>query len=256
MSMRAQNNFVVRAPTLMVILIMGSRSLSMNPTSTAHLSNLLGLPTFPKLIVFDLDMCLWRPEMYTLDQIPTASDRVFGQLIKSSTSSEGCIGVKSGYDTIKLFPDALAVLQEYQLDYFPPTTRIAAASSADTPRAVRIGRAAMELIEVLPGVSMRNVFAKGWPKGFEGNMQIGRSPPLSENKAATHFPLLKESCGIHYEEMVFFDDCNWGDHVGNVERSHGVVGQRTPRGLTRSEFNLCLRNFAQKQALKTNVSSD
>jgi magnesium-dependent phosphatase 1 len=65
----------------------------------------------------------------------------------------------------------------------------AAASSADTPLAVSIGRKAMTMLEVAPGVTVRQVFALGWPEGFEGNMQIGRTSPLSSDKAHTHFPI-------------------------------------------------------------------
>ena len=61
---------------------------------------------------------------------------------------------------------------------------------ADTPLAVSIGRKAMSMLEVDAGVTVRQVFAKGWPEGFEGNLQIGRSPPLSSDKAVTHFPIL------------------------------------------------------------------
>lgn len=32
----------------------------------------------PKLVVFDLDMCVWEPEMYTLNKIPTPADAVRG----------------------------------------------------------------------------------------------------------------------------------------------------------------------------------
>ena len=128
-----------------------------------------------------------------------------------------------------------------------PGVRIAAASSADTPLAVEIGKAAMNLIEILPNVSMKKVFSKGWPDGFEGNMQIGRTPPLSSDKSKTHFPILKEKTQIEYEDMLFFDDCLWGDHCGNVERlCEGVVTQRTPRGLHEREWQLALEKFDKK----------
>ena len=35
---------------------------------------------FPSLVVFDLDECVWSPEMYTLTKVPTAKDAVRGQL--------------------------------------------------------------------------------------------------------------------------------------------------------------------------------
>ncbi len=199
----------------------------------------------PRLVVFDLDMCMWSPEMYELSVVPDASSVIKGNL---ADGQEGCIAVTSGHDRIKLFPDALKILQEFYEGKFGDEMRIAAASSADTPQAVQIGRAAMDLLEVSPGVTMRSVFNKGWPEGFEGNMQIGRTPPLSSNKAETHFPILRDSTGIPFDKMIFFDDCNWGNHCANVERMcPGVVTMRTPRGLQMSEFRRCMELYEKKE---------
>jgi len=198
----------------------------------------------PKLVVFDLDMCLWHPEMYSLSSIPDASkDAVRGKL--NDKGDEGVVGVRSGRDVITLFPAALKVLQAIHEGQYPGM-RIAAASSADTPLAVRIGRTALDILEVAPGVSVRQVFASGFEAGFDGNMQIGRSPPLSSHKDKTHFPLITQHTGIDYSEMLFFDDCNWSDNVGEVERL-GVAGTRTPKGLQWSEWLLGLELYAAKR---------
>ena len=166
----------------------------------------------PPLIVFDLDNCLWAPEMFELREVPTQESRVMGKI--TPTGEEGCIGVRSGHHVIRLYDDARTILRDYYLGTgFLPETRLAAASSADTPLAVSIGRAAMGLIEILPSVTMRDVFAKGWPAGFESNLQIGRSPPLSSDKAATHFPILQAATKTAYADMIFFDDCNWGGEL-------------------------------------------
>jgi len=163
------------------------------------------LRVYPGLVVFDLDMCVWSPEMYTLDAVPTPKDAHRGQL---NGKGEGVVAVSSGYEDIRLFPAALKVLQDfYTGDVYPASMRIAAASSADTPRAVAIGRAAMGILEILPGVTMRQCFAKGWPAGFEGNLQIGRSPPLSSDKAATHFPILQRETGVPYNKVRVFPLC-------------------------------------------------
>ena len=181
--------------------------------------------------------------MYTLSDIPQSGDAVRGKL--GELGVEGVISVKSGYDQIRIFPAALKILQDYYTEQFPPTMRIAAASSADTPLAVEIGRAAMGILEVLPGVTLREVFAKGWPQGFGGNLQIGRTPPLSANKAETHFPILKKETNIDYDKMIFFDDCNWGDHCSKVSVL-GVTTQRTPRGLQQREWLQCLTLYNQR----------
>lgn len=200
----------------------------------------------PELAVFDLDMCCWSPEMYSLSVVPDASkDAVRGKL--NENGDEGVVGVKSGREVIALFPDALKVLQAFHEGKYPGM-RIAAASSADTPLAVRIGRTALGILEVAPGVTVRQVFATGWPEGFEGNMQIGRSPPLSAHKNKSHFPLIKQHTGIEYNQMLFFDDCNWSDNVAEVERGcPGVVGVRTPNGLQWDEWIRGLQLFAARQ---------
>jgi magnesium-dependent phosphatase 1 len=200
----------------------------------------------PELAVFDLDDCLWSPEMYTLNDVPTANDCITGSL---GVSGEGIIAVRSGHHEIRLFPDALLVLQKIYLGEYPKM-RIAAASSADTPLAVRIGRTSMCLLEILPGVTMREVFDQGWPDGFEAHLQIGRSTPLTSNKSETHFPILRRETNIPYHKMIFFDDCNWSDHVAMVSRAcPGVIAQRTPRGLQEAEWQQALSMFANAQLL-------
>jgi magnesium-dependent phosphatase 1 len=201
----------------------------------------------PLLVVFDLDDCLWSPEMYTLSHVPSSKDTLTGSL---GHYSEGVVAVQCGSecvsDQVRLYPDALTVLQRIYLGEYPDV-RIAAASSADTPLAVRIGRACMSLLEVLPGVTVRDVFDLGWPDGFQGHLQIGRTAPLTSDKSKSHFPILRQVTNIPYDRMVFFDDCNWSDHVEMVTRvCKGVVGQRTPRGLQLAEWERALATYAAR----------
>ncbi|KAK7253793.1 Acid Phosphatase [Aureococcus anophagefferens] len=156
----------------------------------------------PELIVLDLDDCVWHPEMYTLDDMPSTPIR--GDL---NARGEGVVGVKSGLETIRLFPGALRALQECHDGAHDPS-RLAVASSADTPRAASIAHAALSILEVVPGVTVRDVLCRGWPAGFEDHIKIGRAPPLSSDKSKTHFPLLREATGVDYDGMLFFDDSN------------------------------------------------
>lgn len=142
-----------------------------------------------------------------------------------------------------------------------PGVRIAAASSADTPLAVSIGKKSMSMLEIFPNVTMRDVFAMGWDDGFEGNIQIGRTHPLSSDKSKTHFPILHRETGIAYDKMVFFDDCNWGDHCSNVAAAcPGVITQKTPTGLQEIEFFQALSMYDAKysetavESLKTKIN--
>ena len=47
----------------------------------------------------------------------------------------------------------------------------------------------IHLLTVIPGVTLRQCFAKGWEEGFEGNLQIGRTPPLSSDKAGAYLAI-------------------------------------------------------------------
>jgi magnesium-dependent phosphatase 1 len=187
--------------------------------------------TVPKLIVFDLDMCMWSPEMYELSSKP--SKEVRGSL--NNEMGEGVVGAKelTRGETVTLFPGALLALQElYQLKEFS-NTKVAAASSGEEPS---YSHACLDMLEILPNVKMRDVFSF---------FAIGRTKAcgnLTSDKR-THFKKIREESGIDFQEMLFFDDCNWGDHVGTIEKYHGVIGQRTPRGLTVSEWRSALKRF-------------
>ena len=155
----------------------------------------------PQLCVFDLDACLWDKEMFEMGAVPGPSDAVRGDLNGRGT---GTVGVMSDGDKISLHPGALTALQEHA-DGKYPGMRVALASSANTPFAVKIGRASLKLLEVLPGVTVWDVLMRDWD-GVDVN-QIGRQPPLSPNKAQTHFPRLREATGVPFDHMLFFDDC-------------------------------------------------
>lgn len=121
----------------------------------------------------------------------------------------GVLGVKSGRSVVRLFPGALAAIEQVYSGKLGSSVKLAVASSADTPRAVEIANACISLLEVAPGVTFRQALQNGWPDGFSGNLQIGRSFPLSGHKHKSHFPILKDATKIPYNQMLFFDDCNW-----------------------------------------------
>ncbi|OUS42280.1 hypothetical protein BE221DRAFT_202215 [Ostreococcus tauri] len=163
-----------------------------------------------------------------------------------------------GRHVIRIHPGALRAMQAFARGECG-TMRMAAASSADTPLATRIGRSALDQLEILPGLTARAAFAIGWPEGFEGNLQIGRSPPLSSDKSATHFPILRRETGAPYDEMLFFDDCGWEDHCERVARrcvearsGLGPVTVRTPRGCRVEEY---ARGLALYDARARKISS-
>uniref|UniRef100_A0A7R9T3M6 Uncharacterized protein n=1 Tax=Ostreococcus sp. 'lucimarinus' TaxID=242159 RepID=A0A7R9T3M6_9CHLO len=119
----------------------------------------------PELTVFDLDACTWDKEMFELREIvdPTRSRR--GSL--GPDCGEGVVAAMSGNTPIALHPGALRAFQQIWLGTLETLeTRAAAASSADTPLAVRIGRSALDVLEVFPGVTVRQSRLKLCRPGF------------------------------------------------------------------------------------------
>ena len=194
--------------------------------------------------------------MYEMPALPDQTVR--GNLNGRGT---GIVGVMSGRNQISLHAGSLQALQDHA-DGKHGSMKVAFASSADTPFAEKIGRASLKMLEVLPGLTVWDlVVGRDWD-GRDVN-QIGRQPPLSSNKAASHFPRLKDLTGIRYDQMLFFDDCNWGDHCGMVaagcrepDTRQGPAVVRTPNGLGLKEWDEGLRVYArQAEHLASKASS-
>ena len=74
----------------------------------------------PKLLIFDLDACLWSPEMFELGAAPTTYDADAG-------------GVRAGSEVVRLFPGALTVLRRLITDPALNNIKVAVASSTTEP---------------------------------------------------------------------------------------------------------------------------
>eukprot|EP00941_MAST-03F_sp_MAST-3F-sp1_P002155 g2155.t1 len=183
----------------------------------------------PSLVVFDLDMTLWNPEMYILRGEPNQPVREDGL--------DYVVGASNGTQTVKIFPGARLALNELKSKPEFKNVKIAAASSTEEPD---FAFAALSTIELKPGLPLRDVF---------DYVQIGRHGKLSSDKR-THFALLKSESGFEYSQMLFFDDCNWEDHVALLDKQIGLCGYRCPRGLTEKEWRAGLRAFSDRQTIK------
>jgi hypothetical protein len=91
------------------------------------------------MVVFDLDMCLWSPEMFELPSLPTQQVLAQGRCVGLRCAPRG--------PTVELFPGALHALCELLTQPEWRGTRIAAASSSLEPtysfaclRAIEVSR--------------------------------------------------------------------------------------------------------------------
>jgi len=150
----------------------------------------------PTMIVFDLDDCLWRPEMYTLrskPSIPIEGDLDPDWKKLGKPREVGTVGMKVPHGpTVRLFVGARLALRELALNPRYRGIILGAASSSEEPE---FSRVCLESIEVLPGLTLRQMIAYD---------QIGRTGDLTPRKT-THFKLLQRDSGVEYEEMLFFD---------------------------------------------------
>lgn len=121
-------------------------------------STALGAPSFPPLLRTTASMILildcmspyvvfciaesnavlygrWDQEMFELSEVVDTANPIMGPL---GDAGEGVVGARSGREVIRLHPGALFALQRFHAGQYPGM-RAAAASSADTPKAERIG---------------------------------------------------------------------------------------------------------------------
>ena len=178
----------------------------------------------PKLIVFDLDACLWHPEMFELSSAPTKYDASAG-------------GVRAGRDCVKLFPGALKVLKRLTDPTFS-SCKIAVASSTTEPR---YAATCLEQLVVSIG-----------DDGLHEDPHVSVADLVDfraiypANKGRRHFPQLQRESNIPFSETIFFDDCTYGDNCQDVASAcKGVLCVRTPSGLDMKAFDDALAAFAE-----------
>ncbi|CAM9387145.1 unnamed protein product [Scytosiphon promiscuus] len=169
----------------------------------------------PKLVVFDCDMCLWEPELFELRSPPTRLDEASNSIL-------------AGPDRLKMFKGAELALQELSTQERFSDTQVAVASSTSRRE---WALTCLGLLQVSPGVAVGDI--------------VKYREIYPDNKAR-HFKSLQAASGIAYEDMLFFDDCNWGDNCRDVEWGcPGVVTTKTPNGLTPEKWAEGLAKFAE-----------
>ena len=171
----------------------------------------------PRLLVFDLDACLWTPEMFELSSAPTKYDAAAG-------------GVRAGSECVHLFPGALAVLRRLTDPAFS-AVKIAVASSTTEP--------------AFAATCLEQLVVTDEPRVTVADL-VDYRQIYPANKGRRHFPALQRESNIPFSEMIFFDDCTYGDNCRDVSSAcAGVLSMRTPSGLDERAFDDALKAFAE-----------
>ena len=170
----------------------------------------------PRLIVFDLDGCLWKPEMYEL------SWRGMGHAPFEYMDGHDKTRMKTQLNSVvQLIGDVAEILDELVL---VPTIQLAISSRCDEPKWAR------ELLEkmILPssGKTLQEAITGPWE--------------ISHDAKIHHFDRLAKDTGIPLNDMIFFD--NEQQNCKSVSRMGVTVGY-TPQGVTRSIFDQTMSKF-------------
>ena len=185
----------------------------------------------PRLVVFDLDACLWNTEMKFLDGPPVREgDEVVGRV-----AWDGQYGDVPVYPprrhVIRLHDGAAHALAQLKKDPAFARTRVACASKTWK---VEYSLACLRLLTL-----------GGEP--LAGRFDAVEVYPSTKD---VHFRALRDATGVAYADMLFFDDCTWKDNFADVARESGgaVRCVRTPDGMTEEAWARGLRLFAAAAA--------
>mmetsp|Transcript_71835 Transcript_71835/g.166188 ORF Transcript_71835/g.166188 Transcript_71835/m.166188 type:complete len:188 (+) Transcript_71835:46-609(+) len=172
----------------------------------------------PELVVFDLDACLWDPELCNLRD-PDGSFKF---------DADQNVAVAASGEEVHLLSHTAAAFTELATSLCWQGSRVGIASCCHAPESARW---------------LLSVF-----RTSDGSRTLADvlTPSLIEihhGSKREHFRGLQRESGVPFERMLFFDD-----QVGNCREvaDLGVVTQRTPLGLTREAWEEGLRCFAAK----------
>ena len=174
--------------------------------------------TLPKVLVFDLDGCVWDPEMYELWGGGGSPFKVL---------KDGNLSDRSG-TIIRLLGDVRELMYEFKTDPKWAETVIAVASSCDEPTWAR------ECIQKFPvghddKFKLKDVFSTNHIEIYKRTKDH-------------HLQSIQKKCGndISLKDMIFFD--NQSDNCKTVSKI-GVTVVYTPDGVTRKAFDEALQAF-------------
>nr|ACO15713.1 Magnesium-dependent phosphatase 1 [Caligus clemensi] len=169
--------------------------------------------SIPKVFAFDLDGCVWEPEMYELWGGG-------GSPFKSKDGGETL--VDRGGNVVHLLGDTRYIMKELKENTLYKDSKINVASRCDEPS---WAQECIKKFKVVEGMHLSDVFQ---------NLEIYKG-----NKT-THLRAIAEKNSVDLKEIIFFD--NEVQHCYDVSKI-GVTAVHTPNGLTKKLFEEGLRKY-------------
>ena len=175
----------------------------------------------PRAILFDLDGCLWTPEMYEIVYFMGGQGAPFREDPKNKG---GLLTV--GNQPVRLLGDVRAVFEEIYREPKFDNVLIGVSSRTDEPDWAR------ELLDKF------QVTTNDASKGSVSLIGVLNGPiEIAKDSKVEHFRRIHSQTGIDYQDMVFFDN-----EYGNCEKvaSLGVSVVYCPNGVTNKLWKQCL----------------
>ena len=168
----------------------------------------------PKVLVFDLDGCVWDPEMYELWG---------GGGAPFKNRSDGNLQDRGG-TIVRLLGDVKNIMKEFKTDPKWSESVVAVASSCDEPT---WARECIKKFPISPELKLSDVFD---PDNIE----------IYKRNKAKHLQNISKQTGVDLKDMIFFDN-----QYGNCQdvAGVGVTVVYTPEGVTRKAFDEGLAQF-------------
>lgn len=183
-----------------------------------------GQNEMPKVVIFDLDGCLWSPEMYEINFFMGARGSPF-----SRDPTDTLNLLTEGGESVKLLGDVRDVMQILYTQEEFNNVKIGISSRTDEPEWAR--ELLQKFIIPLNSDEEREV---SLAKVFNGPIEIAKDSKVD------HFHRICSQTDVRLEEMLFFDN-----EFGNCQRvaSLGVSVVYCPNGVTKDIFDMGMRDF-------------
>ena len=168
----------------------------------------------PRMIVFDLDACVWTPEMYEL--WGGGAPFIYDESTNTCTDSRG-VRVR----LLGAIPQILDDIKSWGGE-------IAIASRTDEPSWAR------EILNKFRTSTGETLMSCVTPNLDE----------MYKSSKTNHLSAIRQKSGCAFDDMIFFDD---DPHNISDVSSIGVLSILTPNGVTRDVFEEGLRQFATRR---------
>jgi len=146
----------------------------------------------PKAIIFDLDGCLWTPEMYEIIFFQGGRGSPF-----QTNPTDPLNLLTCGGSPVQLLGDTRAVFRELHTNHSFRNVKVGISSRTDEPTWAR------ELLTKFP-IPLSD-------EGIEGeciHLETAFNGPIeiAQDEKVDHFHRIVEKCSIDFEEILFFDN--------------------------------------------------